>query len=110
MMSFVRKGDERCCPVQDSSRRKFQQYVQEFAPKDITIFKGRPNMSPFLHCHSEVSLYIGAYNACSALLYYCSHLKKGANEDEAIATIKKKYVSVLSRRSSGTPDREFYLH
>jgi hypothetical protein len=84
MMSFVRQGgdrDYRGAPdllqlevVNDI--RKFQ----ESASNAITIFTGRPALTPFLYFQNENS-YVCAYSAAAGLLYYSSHNNEESGEN-----------------------------
>jgi hypothetical protein len=114
MMSFVCKGGDRPAPVQSLLQQKALESIQKFeiAPEAITIFKHCPKMSPFIHLQQE-DLYICAYNASSALLYYCSHNNEeqgeNENDDEEIQTIKMNMSQYVRDEVSGLEIANFTL-
>jgi hypothetical protein len=109
MTSFVRQDGDCQCPIQTLLQQKVSRYVAKFTAQNATtIFKKRPNMLPFLHLQREDS-YICAYNACSALLYYCSHNSKVENDDESISTIKMNISRYVRDEVSGLEIANFAL-
>ncbi|OEU14720.1 hypothetical protein FRACYDRAFT_262067 [Fragilariopsis cylindrus CCMP1102] len=93
MMSFVRLGGDRVCPIATMMEQSYPTYIKKNPEwereRAITIFKARPEMKPFIYIQTHSS-YVCAFVACAALLHYCSY--NGENDTEVFKLNVSRYI------------------
>jgi hypothetical protein len=112
MISFVRLGGDRLCPVGRKMERSYYTYTHNNrdwrADTATTIFNKNPKMKPFVHLQTEES-YICAYTACSALLYYFSYNSGNISGAEDVTIIKMNISRFVRDEVSGDEIANFTL-
>jgi len=82
MMSFVRLGGDRVCPIATIMEHSFPTYIKGHPEweRANTIFNAKPDMKPFIHIQTDSS-YVCAFVTSAACLHYCSHNRENDDID-----------------------------
>ena len=112
MLSFVRKSGDTKCHAPSVVGRRFDETCKAFV-KDCraatTIFLKNVGVPPCLYMRRECS-YICTFNACSALMYYCSYiLQSKQGKKQSISAIHANISRFIRDEIGGEEIANFAL-